>query len=184
MRVQKCTSVLSLNKKDGNIIKNRALLIDLYHNEKVMRVKISWKKILLMWLGVFFLLAPVISLMFFNLFYLTKWDYRQIIIISVYVVVMVVILILSINTQYYEINKKDITECKYGKKYTYFYSDIIYVDIENSKRSKTLTFVTKYGHVKYLTFDKEGKIFDAVINRCKNLITLQEVKTKFPGIKI
>ena len=137
-----------------------------------------------MWLGVFLILAPVISLMFFNLFYLTKWDYRQFIIIGAYTLVMVTILVFSLNTQYYEINKRDITECKFGKKYTYFYSDIIYIDVEGSKKSKILSFVTIHGHVKYLTFDKEGKIFEAAMSKCKNLISLQEVRIKFPGIKI
>ena len=97
---------------------------------------------------------------------------------------MVAILVFSLNTQYYEINKRDLTECKFGKKYVYFYSDIIYIDVEGSKKSKILSFVTKYGHVKYLTFDKEGKIFEAAMNKCKNLISLEEVRGKFPGIKI
>lgn len=149
-----------------------------------MKVKISIKKILIMWGIVFLLLAAVVSLMFFNLFYLSKWGVSQFVIIGVYTLVMMAILVFSINTQYYEINKKDITECKFGKKYVYFYSDIIYIDVEGSKKSRILSFVTKYGHVKYLTFDKEGKIFDAAMNRCKNLISLQEVQGKFPGIKI
>ena len=149
-----------------------------------MKVKISIKKVLLMWLGVFVILAAVVSLMFFNLFYLTKWDYRQIVIIGIYAAVMIGILIVSLNTQYYEINKKDITECKFGKKFVYFYTDIIYIDVDGSQKSKILSFVTKYGHVKYLTFDKEGKIFEAAMSKCKNLISLQEVRAKFPGIKI
>ena len=149
-----------------------------------MKVKISIKKVLLMWLGVFVILAAVVSLMFFNLFYLSKWDYRQIVIIGIYAAVMIGILIVSLNTQYYEINKKDITECKFGKKFVYFYTDIIYIDVEGSQKSKILSFVTKYGHVKYLTFDKEGKIFEAAMSKCKNLISLQEVRAKFPGIKI
>jgi len=137
-----------------------------------------------MWSAVFLLLAVVVSLMFFNLFYLTKWNYIQFIIISIYSLIMVAILVFSLNTQYYEINKRDLTECKFGKKYVYFYSDIIYIDVEGSKKSKILSFVTKYGHVKYLTFDKEGKIFEAAMNKCKNLISLEEVRGKFPGIKI
>ena len=149
-----------------------------------MKVKISIKKVLLMWLGVFVILAAVVSLMFFNLFYLSKWDYRQIVIIGIYAAVMIGILIVSLNTQYYEINKNDITECKFGKKFVYFYTDIIYIDVDGSQKSKILSFVTKYGHVKYLTFDKEGKIFEAAMSKCKNLISLQEVRAKFPGIKI
>ena len=149
-----------------------------------MKVRISPKRVIFMWLGVFVILSAVVSLMFFNLFYQSKWDYRQLLIIGIYSTVMVIILILSLNTQYYEINKKDLTECKFGKKYVYFYSDIIYIDVDGSRKSRILSFVTKFGHVKYLTFDKEGKIFETVMNKCKNLISLEEVKAKFPGIKI
>ena len=149
-----------------------------------MRVKVPAKRIILMWLGTFVIIGAVVTLMFFNLFYLTEWGYYQPLILGIYTLVMVAILIVSINTQYYEINKKDLTECKFGKKYNYFYSDIIYIDVEGSKKSKILSFVTKYGHVKYLTFDKEGKIFEACVSRCHNLISLEEVRIKFPGIKI
>ena len=149
-----------------------------------MKVRIPPKKIILMWLIVFFVIAAFFLLSFFNLFFLTKWTVIQPVLITSYAIVMILILFLSLNTQYYEINKKDITECKFGKKFTYFYSDIIYIDEEQSKRSKVLCFVTKFGHVKYLTFDKEGKIFDAAMSKCQNLISLEDVKAKFPGIKI
>ena len=97
---------------------------------------------------------------------------------------MIVILVVALTTQYYELNKQDITEAKFGKKFVYFYSDIIYIDEEQSKKSKTLCFVTNKGHVKYLTFDKEGKIFEAALSKCKSLISREELERKFPGIKI
>ena len=148
-----------------------------------MRVRIPAKKILIMWAVTFILFAVVIFFAFFNLF-LSKWDFKQPLIISIYSVLMFAILAISLNTQYYEINKKDITESKFGKKYVYFFSDIIYIDEEESLRSKTLCFVTKQGHVKYLTFDAEGKIYEAAITKCKSLISREEVKRRFPGIKI
>ena len=148
-----------------------------------MRVKISAKKIVIMWLIVFLLFAGIIFAFSFNLF-LSSWDFKQPLIISAYVVAMIAILFISLKTQFYEINKKDITEARFGKKFTYFYSDIIYIDEEQSKKSKTLCFVTKQGHVKYLTFDKEGKIFDAAMSRCDSLISREELERRFPGIKI
>ena len=149
-----------------------------------MKVKISSKRIVLMWLAVYLVFAGIISLIFFNLFYLSKWDARQPVFIFLYTATMLVILIVSIKTHYYEINKKDITVSKLGKKYTYFYSDIIYIDFEQSEKGKSLCFVTKLGHVKYLTFDKEGKIYTAAKSRCTNLISREELEAKFPGIKI
>ena len=148
-----------------------------------MRVKISAKKIVIMWLIVFLLFAGIIFAFSFNLF-LSSWDFKQPLIISAYVVAMIAILFISLKTQFYEINKKDITEARFGKKFTYFYSDIIYIDEEQTKKSKTLCFVTKQGHVKYLTFDKEGKIFDAAMSRCNSLISREELERRFPGIKI
>ena len=136
-----------------------------------------------MWLGIFVIIGVVLFFSLFNLF-VKQWDATQPVIISVYTLAMIAILIISLNTHYYEINKKDITECKFGKKFIYFYSDIIYIDEQESLRTKTLCFVTNKGHVKYLTFDKEGKIFKAVTSKCRNLITREKVKSKFPGIKI
>ena len=148
-----------------------------------MKVRISAKKILLMWILVFIAFAGIIFLFSFNLF-LSKWDFKQPLIISIYSIAMVAILVISLNTQYYEINKKDITEAKFGKKYTYFFSDIIYIDEEQSVKSKTLCFVTKQGHVKYLSFDREGKIYEAAMSKCKSLISREELERRFPGIKI
>ena len=149
-----------------------------------MKVKIPLKRIILMWSVVFIIVAGIVSLMFFNLFYVEKWTAAQPLIIAAYILIMVIILISSLNTHYYEINKRDITECRFGKKFTYFYSDIIYIDEEGSRKSKTLTFVTKYGHVKYLTFDKNGEIFKVALAKCHNLLSLEEIRGKFPGIKI
>ena len=122
-----------------------------------MKVRIPATKILIMWAIIFVVFSGLIFLFFFNLF-LSTWDFRQPIIISLYTIAMLAILAVSLSTQYYEINKRDITEAKFGKKYTYFFSDIIYIDEAQSVKSKTLCFVTKQGKVKYLSFDKEGKI--------------------------
>ena len=148
-----------------------------------MRVKISEKKIFLMWLIVFIIGGGLVFLAFFNLF-LSKWEFAQPIIISIYSGIMIAILIISIRTQYYEINKRDLTEAKFGKKYTYFFSDIIYIDEKQSEKTKTLCFILKDGHVKYLTFDKDGKIFEAAKAKCHDLKTLEEVKRLFPSVKI
>ena len=135
-----------------------------------------------MWSIVYLVIGVVVFVSFLS-YFLSEWNWVQPMIIGVYSSVMILILFLSLNTQYYEINKKDLTECKFGKKYVYFYSDVLYIDEEQAKRG-TLAFVTKFGHVKYLNLDKEGLIYQAMINKCKNLITLDEVRMRFPGIKI
>ena len=148
-----------------------------------MKVHIPFIRIFKLWLAIFFVGAAVLFLALIS-FFLKKWELLQIASVIAYVVVMILILILAVTTQYYEINKKDITDCKFGKKFVYFYSEIIYIDEEQSLKSKVLTFITNRGKVIYLNFDKEGLIYKAAISKCKNLVSLQEIKTKYPYIKI
>ena len=148
-----------------------------------MKVQIPFKKILIMWVSVYFIFLMVILGVFFQTFFLTSWDFVQPLILSIYSIVMILILILAYNGQYYEINKKDLTEYRLGKKYTYFYNDIIYIDDDEALKHNTLCFVTKHGHVKYLSMDKDALIYKAMKNHCPNLMSKEEVKIKFPHIK-
>ena len=66
----------------------------------------------------------------------------------------------------------------------YYYSDIVYIDIEKSKKKKTLIFVTNKGHVRYLVLDKEQILLDTLIEKCNNLLTLEKLKKKYPEVKI
>ena len=49
---------------------------------------------------------------------------------------------------------------------------------------KTLSFCTKEGVTRYLPFDKEGKILDVMLSKCKNLLDLDEFRRRFTNAKI
>ena len=65
----------------------------------------------------------------------------------------------------------------------YFWSDIIYIDQEFSKKKKMFLFYTKDGREHYLAFDKEGLIFSKALEKC-HLMDKEEFKRKFPNKKI
>jgi hypothetical protein len=53
-----------------------------------------------------------------------------------------------------------------------------------SEKSKTICFVTNKGHVRYLTFDKEGVLYEMMKAKCSNRLDEETFKTNYPKIKI
>lgn len=148
-----------------------------------MKVTISFLRTLSIWLIAFFVGALVIGGCFFTIFF-KPWDILQPVLISIYILLMVALLAFSLKANFYIVTDKYIEVHKFGKVYLYTYSDIFYIDEQYSIKTKTLTFVTKHGHVKYLTFDKDGTIFSKVMKGCKNLKSRQEILALFPSIKL
>ena len=99
------------------------------------------------------------------------------------VVISILFCVLSITQTYYEIDKEKISHHKMGKVYEYKFKDIMFVDEEWSKKHKMLMFYLNDGKARYLAFDKEGKIFLAVINKAK-LMSWEEYKIHCPNAKI
>ena len=148
-----------------------------------MRVKVSLKRSILIWLAGFIVGAILVFGCFYWLFF-RNWDVVQPLIIGFYVLLMVTLLILSLFTNYYEITKKYVTIHKFGKEVVYYYSDIIYIDKEYSEKKKTILLVTRFDHVRYITFDKEGVLYNTMMEHCQNLISKEELLAKKPNIKI
>lgn len=90
---------------------------------------------------------------------------------------------LSIVQTSYELTSLKLVHTKMGKTMEYFWSDIIYIDEEFSRKKKMLLFYTKDGREHYLAFDKEGLIFTKALEKC-HLIDKEEFKRKFPNKKI
>lgn len=148
-----------------------------------MKVKISFARTLKMWLITLFVGAIAFFCMFFK-FFTSPWEWGQILFVTVYLFIMVLLLIAHSQFVYYEIYKKYVVVKKFNKEIVYNFKDIWYIDHKDSEKSKTVCFVTKFGHIRYLTFDKEGLIYKAMLEQCTNLLTLEEIKAKFPNIKI
>ena len=148
-----------------------------------MKVKIALKKVILLWLAGFFFGAVMILGCFYYIFF-TKWNAVQPTIIGIYVVVMIALFFISLYTNYYEIFRKYFVIHKFGKEYQYNYSDIIYIDKDYSEKKKTILFATKYGHVRFVTFDQNGVLYNTMIEQCQNLMSKEEAKAKNPSLKI
>ncbi|MBQ0009342.1 MAG: hypothetical protein KBS97_03620 [Firmicutes bacterium] len=90
---------------------------------------------------------------------------------------------ISITQTSYELTSLKLVHTKMGKVSEYFWSDIIYIDEEFSRKKKMFLFYTKDGRDHYLAFDKEGLIFAKALEKC-HLIDKEEFKRKFPNKKI
>lgn len=150
-----------------------------------MKVRPSFVRLLPALLTVIFLGAALIFGLTFNLFVFTfPYDWRQYTIIGIWVGLSITLIVLTITTGYYEVQKKYVVVHKGFKKLIYYYSDVVYIDEEQSERKKMIHFFTKQGHVRYLTFDREGILYKTMIANCKNRIDKEEFQTKYPKVKI
>ena len=128
--------------------------------------------------------AVLLFLSCIKLFVFSKWGAVQIIIIALFVVFSVIMLVLSLTRNFYVIEKKYLVVIKGYKEAYYNYEDVVYIDKAQSERKRTLCFCTKYGHTRYLPFDKDGKIYDAFLKKCQNLLEEREFRNKFPSVRL
>ncbi len=91
---------------------------------------------------------------------------------------------LTIKGTYFVIQKERIVHVKMNTAFEYRFKDIIYIDEEYSVKHKTMLFYLKDGKERFLAFDKDHKVYDACLERCENLITKEELKRRFPNLKI
>lgn len=90
---------------------------------------------------------------------------------------------MSIKQTYYVIEKKRIIHVKMGKAFQYYFSEIIYVDEKWSEKHKTVLFYQKDGHSRFLAFDKNGEIYQTILERSP-LLSREEFQQRFPNVKL
>jgi len=93
-------------------------------------------------------------------------------------------LVLSLTRNFYVIENKYLVNVKGTKEMYYYYTDVVYIDKAQSEKKRVLIFFTNKGHSRYLPFDKEGKIYDAMINKCRNLLSEEEFHKRYPNVKL
>ena len=120
----------------------------------------------------------------FHLFLFQKWNAIQIVIIALFVVIIAFMLVLSLTRNFYVIESKYLVVIKGNKETVYNYDDVVYIDKAQTEKKKVLSFYTVYGHSRYLPFDKEGKIYTTFLKKCKNLLSEEEFKNKYPNAKL
>ncbi len=147
-----------------------------------MRLKISFWRLFKIGIIATLIGAVLVFLGFYQFFVTSNWTVFQWLIIMVYLAICICIFIAVYFNHYYEVTNKEIIVKRLGKVLHYRFNEILYIDEEQSRKKKTVTFVTKRGDAVYLTYDKEGKLLDILLKECKNLISLEELKSKFPNI--
>lgn len=112
------------------------------------------------------------------------WTWQQWTVIGVYIASTIFFYVLTIMQNYYVLERKYILVHRFKKEMYYYFSDVVYIDEHYSKKHKMILFVTTRGDVRYLTFDRQGKIYEAMLDRCQNLIDIETLKVRYPNIKL
>lgn len=150
--------------------------------DKDQKLKISSLRIVLIFIGLF-LLFEIIFYFSFQSTNFWPLDNSFYIYTPVLAVTTIIFLVISITQTYYKVDKLKITHVKMGKTYEYYFKDILYIDEEWSKKHKMLLFYSNDGKGRYLTFDKNGIIFEYALEYSR-LISKEEFKMRFPNVKL
>ncbi len=149
-----------------------------------MKLPVDRKRTIITFVIADLIFALMLFLSCINIFLFQKWGAVQIVIIGIFVLFSIIMLVFSLTRNFYVIESKYLVVVKGTKVLNYVYADVVYIDQEQSERKRVLSFCTNKGHVRYLPFDKEGKIYTTFLNKCHNLLELDEFRRRFPNAKI
>ena len=151
-----------------------------------MKVRVPIWKTLLILLGVVIVGAGIIFGFTFYLFLkpITEWGWQQYLIIGMWVSFSIFLTLSTILSSYYEVNKNYVIVQKGTQRLVYNYSDVVYIDEKQSEKSKMVCFYTKQGHARYLMFDSKGMLYKVMLANCKNRLTDEEFREKYPKVKL
>ena len=149
-----------------------------------MKVPVDRKRTIITFIIADLLFAVLFFVSCLNLFLFQKWAVIQYVLIALFVAISVLMLVLSLTRNYYVIESKYLVVVKAHKQTVYNYSDVVYIDKAQSEKKRVLTFYTKYGHSRYLPFDKQGEIYATFVKRCKNALDEERFKIKYPNVKL
>lgn len=149
-----------------------------------MKLKIKLQRIIITFLAASILGAIIIFSFTFSFFFELPWDFKPYLIISIWALSSLFFFFLTVFSNYYILQKKYVEVHRFKKVLIYNFSDILYIDEEKSLRQKTIYFYTRQGHVRYLTFDKKGLLYKAMLEKCVNRMDKEEFYRKHPDVKI
>lgn len=149
-----------------------------------MKVPVDRRRTILIFIIMDLLFAIGLFLSCMTLFLFQKWGVIQILIIILYVLTSIGMLVLSLVRNFYVIENKYLVQVRAFKEAYYHYNDVVYIDKEQSEKKRTLVFYTNKGHVRYLAFDRNGEIYQAMLKKCNNLLSKEEFKKLYPNVKM
>ncbi len=149
-----------------------------------MKVPVDRRRTILIFIIMDLLFAIGLFLSCMTLFLFQKWGVIQILIIILYVLTSIGMLVLSLVRNFYVIENKYLVQVRAFKEVYYHYNDVVYIDKEQSEKKRTLVFYTNKGHVRYLAFDRNGEIYQAMLKKCNNLLSKEEFNKRYPNVKM
>ena len=149
-----------------------------------MKLPVSRKRTLITFAIADLIFAVLLFLSCFSLFVLQEWGIVQFIVIGIFIIISVVMLVLSLTRNFYVIESKFLVSVKGYKEMYYNYKDVVYIDKAQSEKKKVLCFYTNKNHVRYLPFDKDGKIYEVMCDKCHNLLSEEEFRSQYPNVKL
>ena len=152
--------------------------------ELFMKLPVDRKRTIITFIVADLIFAVLMFLSCIYFFLFQTWGLVQISIIGIFVVISVLMLVLSLTRNFYVIEGKYLVQVKGKKELYYYYTDVVYIDKAQSEKRKVLTFYTNKNDARYRPFDKDGKIYQAMCNRCHNLLSEEEFHRKYPNVKL
>ena len=152
---------------------------------KDLIVKLSNKKLILLYVGTFLVFEAI----FFLSFTLTsilengKLDVPFYVYTPLLVVMSIILCVLSIKNTYYVLNDSRVIHVRLGKEVSYEWSHIVFINQEWSEKHKTLDFFLESGKECYLAFDKEGKLYEYALRNCR-LLEQEEFAARYQKYKL
>ena len=99
------------------------------------------------------------------------------------VVMSIVLCILSIKNTYYILNDVRVIHVRLGKEVSYEWSHVVYINQEWSEKHKTLDFFLESGKECFLSFDKEGQLYEYALRNCQ-LMDLEDFQIRYTKNKL
>ena len=149
-----------------------------------MKLPVDRKRTIITFIIADLIFAVLLFLSCIYLFLFQRWSVTQWIVIALFVIISVFMLVLSLTRNFYVIESKFLVVVKGTKEMYYNYSDVVYIDKAQSEKKRVLTFCTNKGHARYLPFDKDGKIYQTMCNKCHNLLSEEEFHSQYPNVKL
>jgi len=134
-----------------------------------MKLRPDIRKLIFNFLIWTLIIGALFFVAFIKIFVYTEWGYAQWIIIGVFLGLIVLLFIAMYFTTYYIIDKHEFKYLCLGKEMTFEYQKIHYIEAKRGKDSKTLGIYLSPTDVKYLTNDKNGVLYETLMDKCPEL---------------
>lgn len=100
--------------------------------------------------------------------------------IAIFAGLFIATYLMALFGQKYIVEDKYFIVKRLTREYQYDYSNIVFIDIEKSKRKNMVILFSKKSGLRYLLGDKEGKLLETLIKKCPNTMTIEEFRRAYP----